>query len=516
VNIVVAGIVMKVVLVNPPRSCDDLEEIAPPLGLLRLAAVADELGAIVYVEDYNLLWHLDPALRANFYEAAVQRLSALDADIYGFTSMAVDSHVAIELGRRLKAERSQSIVVVGGSHFSSIAATVRDAFPWIDHVVEGEGEQKFGELLQSHFGGGKPLMTMESVPAPLYGVVWLEAYFHLNPRRMANIEAGRGCRFKCSFCYSPTHYRTVRDFSNREVIGELERAYALGFKHMWFVEDNFLNHPDRAIQLCREIRDANIGVTWSCYATFPQLSFDVVDEMAAAGCTEVFSGIDAVGTASERAFKKAFLRGKTSLEVRLRYLKDAGITPTCAFLLSPPSHSAGRDFDQTISTAIEARCAGAEVLLNPLCLYTKTGAHETFSPRFQADSLQARLMMDLPAVVANNPWADVHPELFPFHSRYVDEAEWHEFLSICHCLSTLVQTYALTLRAIEDSARFRPSHLAHTVLESYNGWELLSGRQRRQVEQDVGFFVLESAASGTSAAAVLGQERGSKLSVSGL
>ena len=63
---------MKVVLVNPPKSRHDLEELAPPLGLLRLARVAHNLGAIAYVEDYNLLWHLDPHLQSSFYTTAVR------------------------------------------------------------------------------------------------------------------------------------------------------------------------------------------------------------------------------------------------------------------------------------------------------------------------------------------------------------------------------------------------------------------------------------------------------------
>src|ERR1039458_2482278 len=96
---------MKVVLVNPPKSRYDVEELAPPLRLLRLAGVAHNLGSTVHVEDYNLLWRLDARLQSSFYETAADRLLSLDADIYGFTSMAVDSHVALELARLVKEGR---------------------------------------------------------------------------------------------------------------------------------------------------------------------------------------------------------------------------------------------------------------------------------------------------------------------------------------------------------------------------------------------------------------------------
>src|ERR1017187_1739283 len=132
---------MRVVLVNPPKSHYDVEELAPPLGLLRLARVAHELGAAVTVEDYNLLWHLDARLRSSFYEAATERLLSLEGDVYGFTSMAVDSHVALELARRVKQHRPESSMMVGGTHFSSIAGELQGAFPWVDLVITGNARK---------------------------------------------------------------------------------------------------------------------------------------------------------------------------------------------------------------------------------------------------------------------------------------------------------------------------------------------------------------------------------------
>src|SRR5579864_2387636 len=112
---------MRVVLVNPPKTRFEREEIAPPLGLLRLAeAAANKFGASVAIEDFNLLYHLEPALRRDFYDEAVRRLLALDADVYGFTSMGADSHVALELARRVKLANPFCKTVLGGPHFSSI------------------------------------------------------------------------------------------------------------------------------------------------------------------------------------------------------------------------------------------------------------------------------------------------------------------------------------------------------------------------------------------------------------
>lgn len=496
---------MRVVLVNPPKSEHDQEEIAPPLGLLRLARVTQGLGATVYVEDYNLLWHLDERLRSAFYEEATERLLALDADVYGFTSMAVDSHVGLELARRVKQAKPEAIMIVGGPHFSSIAESIPDAFPWIDHVVRGEGELPFHDLLRERLG--RPHAPEKPVVDPLYEAVRFPAYFHVNPARRVDFEAGRGCRFKCAFCYSPEHYASFRYFDIDHVIDELAKLSSFGARHVWLVEDNFLNDPDRAVNLCYAIEQAKLGLTWSCYATFPQISPHTIEAMARAGCTEVFSGIDAVGNASERSFHKAFLRGKTPLEVKTRRLIDAGITPTYAFLVAPPSHPAGRDITVTVTAALEARVAGAEVLLNPLTLYSGTPSLAAFQCARVPDALQVQLMMDVPDVVEQNPFVAQRPELFPFHSRYVGAQEWQEFLSLAHCLSTLLSTYPRTLTRLDSSRGIHPVRVAQETLERFNGWIRLKAVEHRQVEQDVGFFVLEALAAGSPAAAVLDEER---------
>jgi hypothetical protein len=284
---------------------------------------------------------------------------------------------------------------------------------------------------------------------------------------------------------------------------------ALGVRHVWFVEDNFLNDPTRAGHLCGAIAEARLGLTWSCYATFPQLSASVIGAMARAGCTEVFSGIDAVGTASERSFHKAFLRGKTPLEVKTRWLVNAGITPTYAFLVSPPSHPAGVNLGITACTALEARCAGAQMLLNPLNLYAGTLAESASAYVFAADDLQVRLMMDVPEVVADNPFAVGHPELFPFHARYVGKDEWQAFLSLSHCLSTLIDTYPRTLASLVSARGVDPVLVAQETLQRFADWSRLTSVERRQFEQDAGFFVLEALAQGSPSSSVLENERAS-------
>lgn len=502
---------MRVVLVNPPKTQWERDEIAPPLGLLRLATVAREVGASVAIEDYNLLYHLLPELREDFYDVAFSRLEALDGDIYGFTSMAVDSHVALSLARRLKESKPSRTTLFGGTHFSSLAPVLRSHYPWVDSVIPGEGEFAFLQFLRSRSDHPDLFVLSESdqsgiITKPDYAAVQLPAYFHVNPNRVLNYEANRGCRYKCTFCYSPGFYKSARNFAIETIIEDMAEMRALGARRVFFVGDNLLNDHGWVQRLCSEIENARLGIEWHCYATLPDLTEDIAVKMGRAGCTQVFMGIDVVGRVSERHFHKAFLRKETDLERRIRLLRDCGIeSPTCGFILCPPSHPGGTDWDSTVAAALRARRAGAQILFNTLNLYPGTEAYENKGVTHEADFLQANLLLDVPEFVSENPFAPDHPEDFPFHSRYVSSDEWRDFMNLAHCLHTLVNSFPDDLSAAWGQYSNSPMDLARKVLQRVGDLMRLNPQERRKAEQIEGLAVLRDLA-GSRGTQILNEE----------
>lgn len=490
---------MKIELVNPPRTFIDRSEIAPPLGLLRLAGAGRSAGSSMGISDFNLLYHTDNQYTnsEDFYTRATDYLLGKNADVYCFTSMAVDSHVAIHLARLLKNKRSDVVIVAGGTHFSSISDAVVERFPWIDFVVTGEGEsfvQNLPKIINEHEPRrvicGSPLGSFEHEDLP-FDLVDLNEYFSVNERRCLDFETGRGCRFKCAFCYSPAHYNGFRNFSIDKAITGLENAYKLGFRNVFFVEDNFLNDPARAADLCSEIENARLDMKWQAYATFPQLTPEIIPIMARAGCAAVFAGIDAVGKESRRVHKKAFVRQASALRQRIRECVENGITPTCAFLLSPPSHVGGGDIEETLFFALAARNAGAHVRLNTLTLYNKTGSQLNSLRVPEYDEFKVRLMLDVPEVVEENFYAFQNPELFPFHSRYVDLGEWHDFVSLVHCLYTLLEAFPKTLEYLWNEEDITPTEIARKMLSNTGSLIDIPKMGRRDAQLLAAVLVLE-------------------------
>lgn len=463
---------MRVALVNPPNNYEDTFEIAPPLGLLSLASALQDLDIDVTIFDFNLLGVADHAFVDDaFYEKAVARIAAAGPDVVGLTSMVVNSHVALELARAIRRCDPGVVLVAGGTHFSAIASEVLTFYDWIDYVVKGEGERPFCALAGALRDGRRPSAASplpgiafrdgetvivsdwqrpfdhaDHLPWPAFDLIDAAEYFALNGDRVVDYEPGRGCVYKCSFCYSPVHYGSgVQAKSADLVVEEMARLQQLGARHLFFVQDNFLNDARAARATCDAIASAGLSLTWNCYATLPQMTADTLAALGRAGCIDAFTGIDAVNEECQREYLKRFYRGWEPLERTLRTSVQHGVKPTCAFLVENPTAGIER-VDRTLATALFAKCCGAGLRLNTLTLYNGTPSEAAFrgAPRSYSER-KPRLLLDCPPLVEVNDYARAHPELFPFHSTFLDPEVWTRFSNGMHAVFTLFHAYPMTL-----------------------------------------------------------------------
>jgi hypothetical protein len=459
---------MKVVLVNPPNNYDDTFELAPPLGLLSLASAAANEVSDIAILDFNLRSIADhDFVDDGFYAKAVRAIADEAPDVVGITSMVVNSHVALELARRLRAEDRAVRIVLGGTHFSAIATEILTLYHFVDFVVLAEGEVAFRELLKALRGSTKTIPAgiawrdgaqivvsshprafehADEIPPPRWDLVDLQAYFDWNPDRVIDYEPGRGCVYKCSFCYSPVHYGSgVQSKTAARIVADLQQLQQLGARHIFFVQDNFLNNARLATEICEAIAAESIPVTWNCYTTLPQMTPTVLAALGRAGCVNAFTGVDAVNEECQREFRKRLYRGWEPLERTLRTAAGNGVTPTCAFLVENPSAGIER-VDRTLVTALFARCCGAGLRLNTLTLYNGTAsAIATRDHPLTYSELKPRLLLDCPPLVEVNEYARDHPGLFPFHSTFLSPGLWARFATGMHIAYTLFQAFPMTL-----------------------------------------------------------------------
>jgi radical SAM superfamily enzyme YgiQ (UPF0313 family) len=464
--------IMKTLLINPPNNLFDAFELAPPIGLLSLGAALEQEDVEVEVLDFNLQGIADNSfVQQDFYAKALKLIEEKAPDVVGFTSMVINSHVALELGKRLKADCPDVIIVLGGTHFSSIAEEVLSFYPWVDYVIKGEGEAPFRDLIRaikkgsrlnadnapanvafrdgerivtSHFK--KPYEDMDELPFPDYRLVNMEDYFKLNPDRVLDYEPGRGCIYKCSFCYSPVHYGPgAQSKTIDRILSDMEKLQSMGAYHLFFVQDNFLNNASLAKEICRAIAAAKFKLTWNCYTTLPQMTEEMIRLLGQAGCVNAFTGIDAVNADCQKEFLKKFYKGWEPLERTLKCCAEHNVVPTCAFMVENPMRGI-ENLDKTLMTALFAKCNGAGLRLNTLTLYNGTATDLALQDKTLTYSeLKPRLLLDCPDIVHVNEYAHDRPSLFPFHNTFLPEEVWHKFTVGMHITFTLFNAFPMTL-----------------------------------------------------------------------
>ena len=468
---------MRVTFVNPPLEAVATADLAPPLWALLLGRVARDAGAAGTLLDFNLAGlETAGAPAADFYAEAAARIAETSADLVAFSGMAVNSHVSLELARHVKQLTPGVKTLFGGPHFGAAAAEFVGLFPWADAVFVGEAEHSFRDYLAAEASGvtgavagavvrtaavvvdgGPPRRpTVGEIPSPLYDLADVGRYFKANPRRLLDFDgARRGCRFACTFCYSPAHYgQGARPPDDDRFEREWAAAARAGARTLFVVQDNFVNSPGATVALCESLARRPEEMTFHCYATLAQLTPPVIAALAGAGCRGVYVGVDAVHPDDRAHFAKKLYSSEPDMLRRAAECQAAGVVPTLSFMVQEvDSPAAKARFEATLAVAAAAAERGCPIRLNTLALYPGSAAHAAHAGLFRPSDLKARLTMDVPAVVRDNPFAVAAPGLFPFHATHRPPADHGRFLLGVQALYVLAAVFPAQLRRFAEGGR---------------------------------------------------------------
>jgi hypothetical protein len=432
---------MSLLLINPPLSRYDCAELAPPLGLLTLARAAGTRGIEAEILDLNLPCHREAADDVGGYGSHVLNLvgRASPSEV-GITSMGVNSHLAISLANLIQDEMGVP-VTLGGIHLSSIAEVVERLCPRLPCVATpaaraaAENRHRWWAAESAAVSRRDAREDLQALFAP----VNLDSYFAANPRRLANLETGRGCKYNCAFCYSPVTHDRWLNLEVEYVTECLASLRELGFAHVFLVQDNLFNHRKWLEQLARQLTARCEIPSWNGYGTLPDLTSSILPLLAEAGCNNLYIGIDAVDESQQKAFGKRFFRDRSATIALVEAAVRCGIVMTCAFIIDP-DEIAERATIAALDLALDLRRTGADIRLSVLTPYPQT---RLFGARELAYS-EARpsVLMDLPLAVVQNPFAKDFIEAFPWHARPAQAAGWECFLLAVNAAQTLLNDCA--------------------------------------------------------------------------
>lgn len=340
---------MNILLANP-KSLNVFESfglVFPPLGLLYVAAAAEQAGFHVALEDFFV--SRNKPSHFNFR----------DYDVVGITSDTRRFPGALEIAKRAK--RHGCTVVMGGPHPAFVDEDVLTE-NCADFIVKGEGELTFPELLTAVKNGGdlssvrgisylekgevrrsgtrELIEDLDSLPLPARHLIDVSAYkrFGLKyggQRSVAVLSTSRGCPNECNFCVSPQMYgRRWRSRTPDSVVAEIEHVYhKYGYRAIAFCDDNFTVSPKRVKEICFRIIEKRLDIWWWSLSTTSTLlrNEDMVALMAKAGAKTVYIGVESPDPATLREFNK---NAKADAPVKaVALLKRNGLEVFASYIL---------------------------------------------------------------------------------------------------------------------------------------------------------------------------------------
>lgn len=346
-------VTVPMILLQPPGICRQFtrsQSLYPPLGLCQLAAVLPE-------EDVRVI---DAEAMEWSESRTMEEIEAAHPLVVGMTATSYTLDIVENYARLVKALGIE--VIVGGPHASVAPEDLFERCPSVDLVVRGEGEAVIGPLLDALRTGTLTnlpgvcwrrqggvhispeiarISEFSSLPFPRLTGLPIERYWCPDAKNapMVTMMTARGCPHRCGFCASPTIMgKKVRGWPVEGILRELERLhFQLGVQEISFVDDVFTIQKARALELCRGMTDRGLGLTWFCNARADQITPELAEAMAAAGCHQVYLGFE---SGSQEILDRIH-KGTTvaQLERGAELLRAAGIHRSVGFVIGLPGEN---------------------------------------------------------------------------------------------------------------------------------------------------------------------------------
>lgn len=302
---------LDVLFVIPPypniyssKVIDNPEYSSPPLGVAYIAAVlkADQFNVSIY--DMHIL--------ASKPEDIIEQYRKTKPKIVAISSTTPTFPNALKIAKLLKAWDENVLIVIGGSHATSLPDECIKPES-VDYVVIGEGENTMLELAKSIIrsafeikdikgvvykgADGRIRFTepririseLDTLPYPARELLDIDAYF-----QKGSIISSRGCPYKCNYCSCGVIAgHTYRTHSVNYVLNEIEfLTHKYGFKHYDFHDDTFNLISERVYSFCSEIKNRKMNFKWGCFCRVSNFNVEIASAMKKTGCEVVQFGVE--------------------------------------------------------------------------------------------------------------------------------------------------------------------------------------------------------------------------------
>jgi anaerobic magnesium-protoporphyrin IX monomethyl ester cyclase len=316
-----------------------------PLGLAYIASVLRNAGH--KVEIYNQDVHHYPE------EHLTEYLKKNKFDIIGINVIAgyYQYRKLLRISEAINRVPNRPTYVLGG-HGPSPEPEYFLKKTKADFVVIGEGENTIIELLGAiekkkdlkkvdgiaYLDNNKLIKTkprelikdVDSIPFPAWDLFPMDYYTLIrmphteNKDRVFPVLSGRGCHFKCNFCYRlDKGFRPRSAKSVVDEIKELKKKYNVNY--IAFADELTMSSKQRTEELCNAFIKEKLNVKWLCNGRLNFAEPELLKLMKKAGCVFINYGIECMDDQILKNMNKVL----TVKEIKkgIKATLDAGISP---------------------------------------------------------------------------------------------------------------------------------------------------------------------------------------------
>jgi len=316
-----------------------------PLGLAYIASVCRKAGHDVTIYNQDIYHWSETHL--------VELLNKEKFDVIGIGVIAgyYQYRRLLKLSEAINSCRNRPFYIIAG-HGPSPEPEYFLKRTKADAAVLGEGEETIVELLNIIEKKGdlslvrgiafmndstfvrtprrELIQSIDSIPFPAWDMFPIDHYSLLRDPNMENkdrwfpVLSGRGCTFKCNFCYRMDDgFRPRSAESIIEEVSILKKDHKISY--IEFADELFTSSVQRTILLCESFLKSNLKVRWMCSGRLNYAKPDVLKLMKEAGCVFINYGIESMDEKALRAMNKAL--SVKQIVVGIENTLAAGISP---------------------------------------------------------------------------------------------------------------------------------------------------------------------------------------------
>jgi radical SAM superfamily enzyme YgiQ (UPF0313 family) len=161
-------------------------------------------------------------------------------------------------------------------------------------TVKGIGYRQDGEIVLNEL---YPLIEdLDSLPFLMRELLPVNVdYFNPLVKNIpyTTIMTSRGCPARCNFCTVPYFYgNKIRSRSSENIMKELEIIESQGYREVWFRDETFTVYKNRNIEVCKQILEKGIHLSWICNARVGSIDYETMFLMKKAGCHMIKFGVE--------------------------------------------------------------------------------------------------------------------------------------------------------------------------------------------------------------------------------